>query len=148
MQATELRQHLSESLERVASDREPVEIRKHDRPVAILIPSPDLPPNRRKPPIDLDAIAKFCRKHAIKSFALFGSILRDDFCESSDVDVLVDLPGMGLDFHVECRMLDELEIIFGRKVDLVYKDILASPLMNKHRKISILESAQEVYRAS
>lgn len=36
-----------------------------------------------------DAIASFCDRWKITEFALFGSILRDDFRPDSDVDVLV-----------------------------------------------------------
>lgn len=35
-----------------------------------------------------DAIASFCQHWKITEFALFGSILRDDFRPDSDVDVL------------------------------------------------------------
>jgi predicted nucleotidyltransferase len=34
-------------------------------------------------------IADFCRRWKITEFALFGSVLRDDFDAKSDVDVLV-----------------------------------------------------------
>ena len=40
-------------------------------------------------PIDHQRIAEFCRKWRITEFALFGSVLRDDFGPDSDVDVLV-----------------------------------------------------------
>jgi predicted nucleotidyltransferase len=77
--------------------------------------------------IDLDAIARFCKKHQVKTFAPFGSILRDDFDEDSDVDVLVDLDGRHLKFHEECRMLDELELVFRRKVDSIPTNRSTSP---------------------
>jgi len=38
-----------------------------------------------------DEIAAFCRKWQITEFALFGSVLREDFGPGSDVDVLVTL---------------------------------------------------------
>ena len=38
---------------------------------------------------DAGKIAEFCRKWRIAEFALFGSVLRDDFRPDSDVDVLV-----------------------------------------------------------
>ena len=46
-------------------------------------------------------IAEFCRRHHVRSFALFGSILRDDFGPESDIDVLVEFepgktPGLGV----------------------------------------------------
>ena len=40
-------------------------------------------------PIDMGAIEAFCRKWNVREFALFGSVLRDDFRPDSDVDVLV-----------------------------------------------------------
>ncbi len=36
-----------------------------------------------------EAITSFCQHWKITEFALFGSILRDDFRPDSDVDVLV-----------------------------------------------------------
>jgi Predicted nucleotidyltransferases len=148
MQATDLRRNLFRSLEEIAATRSPVEILRFKRSVAILTPSPELPAERRKPLVDLNAIARFCKDHQIKSFALFGSILRDDFDEHSDVDVLIDLQGRRLKFHEECGMLDELEIIFGRKVDMVQTDILNSPRMNEHRKLAITSTAKVVYDAT
>jgi uncharacterized protein len=53
-------------------------------------------------------------------FALFGSILRDDFGPGSDVDVLVQFaPGRSPDAVAGAAMISELEQIFGRPVDLV-----------------------------
>jgi predicted nucleotidyltransferase len=37
-----------------------------------------------------EKIAEFCRRHRIKRLSLFGSVLRDDFTDESDVDVLVE----------------------------------------------------------
>jgi predicted nucleotidyltransferase len=147
IQATTLRRELFETLDRLAVEHAPVEIVRFKRSVAILAPAPSLPASRRKPLIDLDAIAHFCKKHRAKTFALFGSILRNDFDEHSDVDVVVDLDGRHLKFHEECRMLDELEFIFGRKVDMVLAESLASSKMNRHRRASIATTAKVVYDA-
>jgi uncharacterized protein len=69
-------------------------------------------------PLPAPAIEEFCRRHHIRSLALFGSVLRDDFGPESDVDVLVEFePGRvpGLEF---VRMRDELAELLGRRVDL------------------------------
>ncbi|MGD8236964.1 MAG: nucleotidyltransferase family protein [Armatimonadota bacterium] len=68
--------------------------------------------------IDRGRIADFCRRHHIRKLALFGSVLREDFCADSDVDVLVEfhpehVPGFA--FFV---MQDELSDMLGQKVDL------------------------------
>jgi len=69
--------------------------------------------------IDPDALAAFCRKWHIRRLWLFGSALRDDFTEGSDVDVLYEFeegktPGFGI-FRAE----DELSELMGRRVDFV-----------------------------
>ena len=68
--------------------------------------------------IDPQKIAEFCRRHHIRRFAFFGSVLRNDFGPESDVDVLVEFePGHvpGLAF---LSMEEELSKIVGREVDL------------------------------
>ena len=65
-----------------------------------------------------DVLAEFCRRHHIKLLALFGSVLRADFREDSDVDVLVEFelgqtPGLAF-FDMQA----ELSQLFGRRVDL------------------------------
>jgi hypothetical protein len=69
-------------------------------------------------PIDRRVLADFCRRHHVQRLALFGSVLREDFAPSSDVDVLVEFePGHvpGLAFF---DMERELTGLLGRKVDL------------------------------
>jgi len=72
------------------------------------------------PKIDIprDKIADFCRRNGIRKLALFGSVLRSDFRDDSDIDVLVEFePGVrvGLRFFA---IPEELSEIIGRKVDL------------------------------
>jgi len=46
-------------------------------------------------PIDPQQVADFCRRWKVTEFALFGSVLRADFRQDSDVDVLVTFePGV------------------------------------------------------
>lgn len=73
---------------------------------------------RDKVRVSREQIAAFCGKHHIRRLAFFGSVLRDDFSPTSDIDVLVEFePGHtpGLDFF---GMETELSAILGRKVDL------------------------------
>lgn len=61
-------------------------------------------------------------KYPIKSLTLFGSITRNDFTESSDIDILVELNApMGLNF---VSLANELENILERKVDLVTRSAI------------------------
>lgn len=91
-----------------------------------------------------DRIYGFCRRWRIKEFAIFGSTLRDDYRPESDVDVLVtfqDGAPWGL-FEI-MEMTEELQEIFGRKVDLVEKEALRNPF----RRHEILTQCQVVYAA-
>jgi predicted nucleotidyltransferase len=63
-------------------------------------------------------IREFCRQNHIQRLALFGSALREDFTDDSDIDILVEFePGtkVGLSFFA---MEEELSRILGRRVDL------------------------------
>ena len=95
-------------------------------------------------PIDQERIADFCCKWRIAEFALFGSVLRDDFRPDSDVDILVSLrPDHGLSLFEWVDMIEELKVIFGRNVDLVDKQGLRNPF----RRHSILTTKQVIYAA-
>ena len=95
-------------------------------------------------PIPMDRIEAFCRKWGVKEFALFGSVLRDDFRPDSDVDVLLDFqPGYGFTFENTPAIIDELESIFSRNVDVVEK----GRIRNRFRKASILSSHRVLYAA-
>jgi predicted nucleotidyltransferase len=80
-----------------------------------------------------ERIEEFCRKWRITEFALFGSILTDEFRPDSDVDVLVTFAS---DFRPRLRnwldMEDELTAMLGRKVDLVEKKAVENPFIRHH----------------
>lgn len=98
-------------------------------------------------PIDREKIAEFCRRWKIAEFALFGSVLRDNFRPDSDVDVLVtftsDARWSLFDF---VEMKEELEGIFGHKVDVVSRRGIEAS-RNPYRKKAILSSAQVIHAA-
>ena len=56
-------------------------------------------------------------KYPISSLGLFGSIVRNDFTEYSDIDIIVDFNDkIGIEF---ITLADELESILNHKVYLV-----------------------------
>lgn len=70
-------------------------------------------------PIPRDEIAAFCQKHGIRKFALFGSVIRDDFGPESDVDVVAEFrPEARFGLFELVDMQDELTAIVGRKAEL------------------------------
>jgi predicted nucleotidyltransferase len=69
--------------------------------------------------IPKERVAEFCRRNQIRRLALFGSVLRDDFGPTSDVDVLVEFEaGARVGLLRLAGMEIELSEILGRKVDL------------------------------
>jgi len=94
--------------------------------------------------IPAEKIEAFCRKWKVVEFALFGSILRDDFRPESDVDVLVELADDAPWSLFEwVDMIEELKAIFGRDVDLVEKSAITNPFRRK----AILGNREVVYAA-
>jgi uncharacterized protein len=71
--------------------------------------------------IPRETIAHFCQRWHITKPSLFGSVLHDDFCFDSDIDVLVKfqpqyIPGF-LKLH---RIHEKSSILLGnRQIDLV-----------------------------
>ncbi len=93
------------------------------------------------------AIEAFCQRWNIVEFALFGSVLRDDFRADSDIDVLVTFSATarcGLGEMIQ--MKDEIEDLFGRKVDFIVKSSIERS-QNWLRRKHILSSAEVIYVA-
>lgn len=90
-------------------------------------------------------IAEFCQQWQVIEFALFGSVLRDDFRPDSDIDVLVDFhPDAHPKFSTLDQMETELRTIFHREIDLVTRQGIQSS-RNYLRRQEILSSAQVIY---
>ncbi|HET7229934.1 MAG TPA: nucleotidyltransferase family protein [Longimicrobium sp.] len=87
---------------------------------------------------------EFCRRWHITEFALFGSVLRDDFRPDSDVDVLVTFqPGIRRSLFDRAAMLEELREMFGRNVDLAEKSQIENPFIRKR----VLAQNRVIYAA-
>jgi predicted nucleotidyltransferase len=87
------------------------------------------------------AIRDFCRSHAVRELAIFGSAVRDDFNPDSDIDVLIDLaPDSRVGLVALQKMRDELAGIFGRPVDLLTHNGL-----NRHIREQILLDAEIIH---
>jgi len=98
--------------------------------------------SKLKFPLPRERIASFCQRWRVTELAIFGSALRDDFNELSDIDVLVTF-----DDSAEITLLDfaqmqiELEQVFNRPVDVIEKAALRNP----YRRKGILETSLVVY---
>lgn len=99
-------------------------------------------PSGPRIPIPTDALRAFCTRWGVLEFALFGSVLRDDFGPESDVDVMIEfLPGRGFTFENTPEIIDELRALLGRRVDVVEKNRIQNP----YRRASMMAGRQVVY---
>jgi predicted nucleotidyltransferase len=96
-------------------------------------------------PVSRDRIVEFCRRWKVSELCLFGSALRDDFRPDSDVDILISFgPGISCGFDDLLTMKEELETIFGRRVDLVERRLVETS-ENYIRRKHILSHLELLY---
>jgi hypothetical protein len=88
-----------------------------------------------------EQIEQFCKKHHIRKLSLFGSVLRDDFKRTSDIDVLVEFEqGERVGLFKIAGMERELSDLMGRKVDLRTPQDLS-----RYFRQEVLETAEVQY---
>lgn len=94
--------------------------------------------------IPQERLKSFCERNRIRRLALFGSVLRDDFTDASDVDVLVEFAP---EAHVGLIRLGgieaELSELMGRHVDLNMADSLS-----KYFRDEVLSESEVIYDAA
>jgi predicted nucleotidyltransferase len=94
----------------------------------------------------LNAIVAACKKHHVESIALFGSAAKNAMNEDSDIDFLVEFSDDidVLDYADNYfSLLDQLQEILNREVDLVSAKSLKNPVL----KEEIYESKIDLYAA-
>ena len=93
--------------------------------------------------IDHERITEFCSRSRIRRLSFFGSVLRDDFGPTSDIDVLVEFePDATVGYFAMSRMEEELGELLGRRVDL------RTPReLSRYFRDQVMEDALEEYVA-
>ena len=95
--------------------------------------------------VSLAEITAFCQRWKIIELALFGSILREDFNCDSDIDFLVTFaPDVKIGFFELYHLEEELKLMVGRDVDVVFKNSIARS-KNWIRRRNILSTAEVIY---
>lgn len=69
---------------------------------------------------------RFARDFGVQRIGLFGSVVRGDASQSSDIDVLVELEAPTFDRYMDLKF--DLEKQFGVPVDLVMRETLKERL--------------------
>ncbi len=89
----------------------------------------------------LEQIARISSAYHLRKVAVFGSAVRDDFSEQSDVDFLIVLHPDHVPAFGFFRMVDQLRELTDREVDVVTYESL-SP----HLREQILNEAVVIYQ--
>ncbi len=94
--------------------------------------------------INDEVIISLAKKYNIKKLSFFGSVLREDFKENSDIDILIEFEDKA-DYSLFdlFKLKEEFETALGRKVDLIEKEGLRNP----YRRDNILKNSRVIYAA-
>ncbi len=94
--------------------------------------------------IPIERISALCQHWHICKLSLFGSVLRDDFTPTSDIDVLVEFePGLTPGFFKLHQIQEELSDLFDkRSIDLV-----TSRFLNQRIRERVLATSEVCYVA-
>ena len=89
-------------------------------------------------------IVLLCEKYGINELSIFGSSVRGDFTENSDVDILVSFnKGSEITLFDIMDLEKEFSQLLKREVDIVEKESLKNPI----RKNRILSTREIIYAA-
>ena len=88
-------------------------------------------------------VVRICEKYHISELSIFGSAIREDFHENSDVDILVvweDYMNKN-DSWDFITIVDDFEELLGREVDVIDKECIRNPI----RREEIMSTHEVVY---
>jgi uncharacterized protein len=96
--------------------------------------------------VDRADVVALCDRFRIVELGLFGSVLRDDFraegSDPSDVDLLVVFEeGYRQPYEDYLDLVETVEALFRRKVDICQKELLKNP----YSRADILRTNQVIY---
>ncbi len=90
--------------------------------------------------IPLEKIVQLCQEYHIRKLSLFGSILREDFREDSDIDILVEFETGHTPGFRFIDIQDRLSTLLGRQVDLNTPQDISRYIRNQ-----VLAGAETLY---
>jgi predicted nucleotidyltransferase len=94
--------------------------------------------------LDYDDIVRICRRYYITELSIFGSSIREDFNENSDIDILVSFAkNSSINLFDIMNIEHEFTGLLKRKVDIIEKESLKNPI----RKNTILSTREIIYAA-
>jgi predicted nucleotidyltransferase len=80
---------------------------------------------------NIEDLKRLCTMYNVEKMYLFGSVLNSNFNNESDIDILVKFKSIELSKYFDNYMdfKENLEKLFGRKVDIVEEQTLRNPIL-------------------
>jgi len=82
---------------------------------------------------NISKISELCKRHNVKQLYIFGSILTNEFKNSSDIDMLIQFGQVDVlnyfDNYMEFK--EGLEQLLNRPIDLVENQAIRNPIFRK-----------------
>lgn len=97
-----------------------------------------------KPPIDSSALADYCRDHAIKRLALFGSRLKGTARSDSDVDLLVEFEPWARPSLLD---MAQMEIDLSEMLNGLTVDLRTAEELSRYFRDEVVRSAELLHAA-
>jgi predicted nucleotidyltransferase len=74
-------------------------------------------------------IQRLCKDHKVKNLYAFGSVLTDQFSQTSDIDLIVDFDNIDVSRYADnyFALKFSLEAIFKRPIDLLEEKAIKNP---------------------
>ena len=94
--------------------------------------------------LNYNDVVCLCKKYNVNELSIFGSSIRGDFSQNSDIDILVSF-----EKNTEITLFDIMDLehefsnLLKREVDIVEKESLKNPI----RKNKILSTREIIYAA-
>jgi hypothetical protein len=82
---------------------------------------------------NIDKLIELCLDHRVNELYIFGSVLRDKFNDSSDIDFLVQFGQVDIPDYFDNYMdfKEKLELLLNRPVDLIENQAIRNPIFRK-----------------
>lgn len=96
---------------------------------------------------NLDRIQSLCEKYEVAALYLFGSALRHDFQEQSDIDFAVQFREhlTPIEYgEAYFGLLDDLKLLLNRNIDLISYRVIKNPVF----KSELDRTKQTIYAAA
>lgn len=83
--------------------------------------------------VNIARIKQLCKKYRVHSFSAFGSVVRDDFNDDSDIDFVVDFDEKDPFEYTELyfKLKDNLEKLLQRQIDLIEERAIKNQYFRK-----------------